>query len=883
MWRRRTALPLAVAAAVAVAAAMLPTAVAAPQRDDLVTVAVDTQDVVQEDYLGIGVNVIPWSLMDNTTRYGYDDADWEVDVERIRTLQPKVARLWFQIDWMELEKGRYDFESPEMQVVYRYLDAFEEAGTEVLFNFGWKVGGEVHDWFNYPGVAKPYESAPADLEAYGESASAVLHELVEQRGYDNVKYLTFYNEPNGSWDFEGPADQKKHYADMARAVHDQLVTDGLRDSVEIWGPEEVGAPDWTKYMADNAGDVFDAYSFHLYGEAYASLPGFIEQRRSVIGDAPLNLTEMGWTNPGTSVWETGYANYVIGSANGGVHSNLVWQLNGVMTDDPAGDTNGAFNLWDSVILGIEPTAAFYEAGALMRYVPEHSTVLRTTSSDEDVRATAFRSAEGEYTVLVETKGDVAKDVRVELTGAEAPKNARFNRIAFTDADGDPEANALLPASSGTIATRGAAKGARTFTDTAALPAVHGYAIYTQADPAVQVALDEVQPVVTGGEQVPLGARVVDGAPGVTWSVVGEGNGEVDASGIYTAPDVDTERTVAVRATSTADPSSYAVAQVLVTPASKEGVTDAPVFSLPAGTYPAEEAVHIESDTPGATIHYTTDGSEPTTSSPVADGPVFLRAQQTRYLRAIAVADGLEPSGVTSRLYKVRGMQIAPDGYTFCGYADRGECDFQGEASVAFGSDGLFHYGVFTDGVECTAANFGGDPNPGGDNRCFFNPEIPDEPPLVLIYNGGFESPETSGTANGPMVNGWTFSARSGIQHNDSVFNPSSPAPEGVRTLYLKTDSGLGSRIDQTVVFPEGRFALTFWAANRDDFGGLQEFDVYVDDTLLGHYAPQDGTYVQHTTDAVNLEQGEHTISFVATTVDGDNTAFVDDVRVVAAE
>ena len=89
-------------------------------------------------------------------------------------------------DWMELEKGQYDFESPEMKAVYRYLDAFEQAGTEVLLNFGWKVGERVHDWFLYPGVQKPYESAPADLDAYGRSASALLDELINSRGYDNI-------------------------------------------------------------------------------------------------------------------------------------------------------------------------------------------------------------------------------------------------------------------------------------------------------------------------------------------------------------------------------------------------------------------------------------------------------------------------------------------------------------------------------------------------------------------------------------------------------------------------------------------------------------------------------------------------------------------------
>jgi hypothetical protein len=871
--RRRIGTALAATAALA-AGTLVPALPAfAAAQDEQRTVTVNLDEVVQEDYLGIGVNVIPWSLTGDTAAYGYDDADWEVDVERILTVQPKVARMWFQIDWMELEKGQYDFESPEMKAFYRYLDAFKQAGTEVLLNFGWKVGERVHDWFLYPGVQKPYESAPGDLVAYGHSASALLNELIVERGYDNVDYLTFYNEPNGSWDFEGPADQKAYYAEMARKVHEQLQADGLRDEVQIWGPEEVNAPDWTQYMAEHAGDVFDQYSFHLYGESYDFMSTAIDQRRASIGDAPLNLSEMGWTNPGTSVWETGYSNYIIRSANSGVHSNLVWQLNGVMTDDPRGDTNGSFNMWDSLVLGLEPTAAFYEAGLLMRYIPAHSTVLGTEVSHDDVRAAAFRDADGELTVLVETAPGAPKDVRVEFAGGKV--NDTFHRFAFDDSVAQPEENALLPASSGQLKAKKSS-----FTD-AEIGDAHTFAIYTTAPPATQVAVTPTQSTVAGGGQVQLDAAIIDGKGKVTWSVVDEGNGSVDRRGVFTAPDVDSERTVAIRAT--ARDGSYGVAQVLVTPASKPGVADAPVFSLEPGLYPSVEAVTITSATPGAEIRYTTDGSEPNAESTLYTGQIILDQLRTTYLRAVAIAPGLEPSGVTSRLYKVLGVQNAPDGYTFCQYADRGLCEFEGEASVAFGSGGLFHYGTFTDGVECTAASFGGDPNPGGDNRCFVNPEVPDEEPIVTIFNAGFESPATGGTANGPMVNGWTFSARAGTQHNNSVFVPVSPAPEGERTAYLKTDSGLNSRIDQEVNFPAGTFAMTFYAANRVGFGGLQEFDVFVDDVLVAHVAPQGGEYEFHQTDAFTVEEGPHTVSFVATTFEGDNTGFIDDVRVIVAE
>lgn len=871
MRRRRAALAFTAATGV-VAAALIAPATAASAADEQRTVTVHLDQTVQEDYLGVGVNVIPWSLLEGTTKYGYDDADWEVDVERIQTLQPKVARVWFQIDWMELEKGQYDFESPEMMAFYRYLDAFKAAGTEIELNFGWKVGERVHDWFTIPGAPDPYISAPADLPAYGASASALLQNLFD-RGYDNVDHLTFYNEPNGSWDFWAPGDEKAYYADMARAVSDRLTADGLRDDVQIWGPEEVNAVAWTQYMADNASDVFDQYSFHLYGESYDAMGDAIAERRAAIGDAPLNLSEMGWTNPGTSVWETGYANYIVRSANDGVHSNLIWQLNGVMTGDPAGDTNGSYNLWDSVILGLAPTAAFYEAGPLMRYVPTHSTVLGTEVSDDDVRATAFRAPDGELTVLVETQEGSSKDVRVQFEGGEAADD--FTRISYTDAIAQPEDNALLPASSGTLTPQGNA-----FTDDT-VGAEHSYAIYTTAPAATQVKMVSVRNEVAGGGQVQLGASVVDGTGTPAWTVVGDGNGTVDANGLYTAPAVTTERSVAVRAT--LPNGDYGVAIVEVTPASTAGVTDAPVFSLGTGVYPSIEAVTITSGTPDAQIYYTTDTSEPTTASTPYTGQIFLEPLKTTYLRAIAVAPGATASGVTSRLYKVSDVQNAPDGYTFCQYADGGECAFDGEANVAFGSDGQFVFGTFTDGVDCAVASFGSNPNPGGDNRCFVNPDVSQEPPLVSILNAGFERPATGGTANGPMVNGWTFSARAGIQHNNSVFVPASPAPQGERTAYLKSDSGLASRIDQTVVFPEGTFAITFAAANRVGFGGQQEFDVQVDGETLGHYVPVGGDYEYYETEPFTVSAGEHTISFVATTTDGDNTGFVDDVRVVLAD
>ncbi len=63
----------------------------------------------------------------------------------------------------------------------------------------------------------------------------------------------------------------------------------------------------------------------------------------------------------------------------------------------------------------------------------------------------------------------------------------------------------------------------------------------------------------------------------------------------------------------------------------------PVFSLESGSYDTNQSVTISS-TAGATIYYTTDGSDPTTSSTVYSGAIALEDEGTYTIKAIAVND-----------------------------------------------------------------------------------------------------------------------------------------------------------------------------------------------------------------------------------------------------
>jgi hypothetical protein len=76
---------------------------------------------------------------------------------------------------------------------------------------------------------------------------------------------------------------------------------------------------------------------------------------------------------------------------------------------------------------------------------------------------------------------------------------------------------------------------------------------------------------------------------------------------------------------------------------------APVFSPAPGRYQGAQTVSISSSTPGAVIHYTTNGTAATASSPVYSGPITVSTSQT--LNAIAISNGVS-SANTSGTYSI---------------------------------------------------------------------------------------------------------------------------------------------------------------------------------------------------------------------------------------
>ncbi|MGN1216586.1 MAG: chitobiase/beta-hexosaminidase C-terminal domain-containing protein, partial [Phocaeicola sp.] len=155
-------------------------------------------------------------------------------------------------------------------------------------------------------------------------------------------------------------------------------------------------------------------------------------------------------------------------------------------------------------------------------------------------------------------------------------------------------------------------------------------------------------------------NTVSSAP-VTW------NTTTPASGSYD-PSVLTEQTVTlngmVDCPTTIDTNGVSITTTITITISAAGIVGAPTANPTAGTYSENQSVTLTSSTEGASIYYTTDGSEPTITGGVTGGttqqytaPILVTGTEgqsiTTTIKAIAVKNGMQDSSVETFTYTIQ--------------------------------------------------------------------------------------------------------------------------------------------------------------------------------------------------------------------------------------
>jgi hypothetical protein len=81
-------------------------------------------------------------------------------------------------------------------------------------------------------------------------------------------------------------------------------------------------------------------------------------------------------------------------------------------------------------------------------------------------------------------------------------------------------------------------------------------------------------------------------------------------------------------------------------------SDAPQFTPPAGVYGSVQSVAISTTNAGAVLWYTTDGSDPASAVTRTEFSTNLVVRASLHLRAIALKDGMRPSGTVDATYVI---------------------------------------------------------------------------------------------------------------------------------------------------------------------------------------------------------------------------------------
>ena len=155
-------------------------------------------------------------------------------------------------------------------------------------------------------------------------------------------------------------------------------------------------------------------------------------------------------------------------------------------------------------------------------------------------------------------------------------------------------------------------------------------------------------------------NTVSSAP-VTWNTTAPAGGSYE-------PSVLTQQTVTLNGTVTCpdsiDDNGIPLTTTITITISAAGIVGAPTANPTAGTYTENQSVTLTSSTEGATIYYTTDGSEPTITGGVPAGttaqytaPIAVTGTQgqsiTTTIKAIAVKDIMQNSSVGTFTYTIQ--------------------------------------------------------------------------------------------------------------------------------------------------------------------------------------------------------------------------------------
>lgn len=384
------------------------------------TVTVDASSFVSTDYIGNGVQWDPYEIND------ISEADWQKIYSRLDFMKPQFIRMMHNIG-EKTENGVLVKESGLDHLVH-LLDYCQSRGITVMFG-DW--GGRLAD----PENSTINEPLLRNIAVY-------LDFLINQKGYDCIKYYNLVNEPNGSW-----SQIKGDYDLWCRAVKyfwEQAGKLGLDSKIKMAAPDvAIWTDEETFWVSNTARDIPEAtgvYDIHTYPSKITVNSGKYTEIIKAYKDASapgskIVMGEIGfkYQEPEDAVYQaenlkraeslahasiedsqmfvydymygTDMADAVFQTINAGYSGCVAWMLDDAMHYKEPGKLKiwGFWNIFGDEVYDAEHEKVrpwFYAWSLLCRYIPRGTDFYTVNISGQDGIKAVAGVHEGKRTIAV---------------------------------------------------------------------------------------------------------------------------------------------------------------------------------------------------------------------------------------------------------------------------------------------------------------------------------------------------------------------------------------------------------------------------------------------------------------------------------------------------
>lgn len=395
--------------------------------EDTITVKNGSEPLLT-NYLGLNGIYMCYPYIKNDLGRQYTEDQASIELERVKNMKLNNVRTNYGSEFA-YENGAFNWESVNMQGIYRWAKVLQEADVDIALNASWAVEvmyADTNPWngFSMPGVwvKGDWETTLRNYQNWMVQSLAAFR----AHGINNIEYLIMFTEPEEFPRHQVLPDQKledledpvfEKWFEATKACHEALVEAGVRSMYKMVGPNSTG----TTYTAEGiyvnplfsqavryANDFIDIYSNHTYlrsvedpsqdtmadlvDPAWRDHATYAKERtgKECWADE-YNLTfgsgsEHGITEARESPWFAMHHGVVLATAiSCGVQNQVMWTIADQQWNNNANNDDGFHNgiqkhgVLPSLFESTFPKTSYYGVSLLTRYFGNHANAYETDS------------------------------------------------------------------------------------------------------------------------------------------------------------------------------------------------------------------------------------------------------------------------------------------------------------------------------------------------------------------------------------------------------------------------------------------------------------------------------------------------------------------------